>query len=116
MLFLIVSVAFAIWMGFAFVDFVQVQRSRSVFSAVGRANEERKKSGENLEAAETYVAALRAVDTNYAKKEVKAALSAYISGFEEGLVLARAGKSTAATDAKIKAALQDLIQAAKRYE
>ena len=115
-IFAAVSIGFAIWVGFGFVDFIQTQRTRDVFSAIGKANDERKKKGESLGAAEAYVAALRAVDLDYTKKELRPAFEAYVRGFEEGLALLRAGKDSASADAKISAAHRDLVEIAKRYE
>lgn len=110
------SIGFAIWVGFGFVDFIQTQRTRDVFSAIGKANDERKKKGESLEAAEAYVVALRAIDVDYTKKELRPAFEAYVRGFEEGLALLKAGKDSAVADARISAAHRELVEIANRYE
>ncbi|MBP6863795.1 MAG: hypothetical protein KBC32_00850 [Candidatus Didemnitutus sp.] len=115
-IFAVISICFAVWVGFGFVDFIQTQRTRDVFSAIGKANDERKKKGENLEAAEAYVVALRAIDVDYTKKELRPAFEAYVRGFEEGLALLKAGKDSASADAKISAAHRDLVEIAKRYD
>ena len=113
---LVVVIAFAFLTAFGLVDFIQTQRTRAVFSAIGAANEERNKKGENMEAAEAFVTALRSINVDYTKGELRPAFSAYVSGFEEGLALAKAGKSTASCDAKIQDAHEKLVQIAKRYE
>ncbi|MCM2273684.1 MAG: hypothetical protein NDI75_02635 [Candidatus Didemnitutus sp.] len=115
-IFAVISVCFAVLVGFGFVDFIQTQRTRDVFSAIGKANDERKKKGESLEAAEAYVVALRAIDVDYTKKELRPAFEAYVRGFEEGLALLKAGKDSASADALISAAHRDLVEIAKRYE
>jgi hypothetical protein len=69
-----------------------------------------------LESAETYVAALKAINVDYTKKELRPAFAAYVAGFEEGLTLLKTGKSTTSADAKIKAAHQELVKIARRYD
>lgn len=115
-IFLVVAIAFASLTAFSFVDLIQTQRTREVFSAIGKANEARRKMGESMESAEAFVAALRAINVDYTKKELRPAFSAYVGGFEEGLALAKSGKSTANSDAKILAAHEELVQIAQRYE
>ncbi|MBI5381453.1 MAG: hypothetical protein HZA31_06095 [Opitutae bacterium] len=114
--FFLIAAGFATWVGFGFVDFIQLQRTRNVFSAIEQANDQRKKKGESLEAADAYLAALRAIDVDYTKKELRPAYTSYVSGFAEGIQLAKEGKSTEPADAKIKAAHQALVEIAKRYE
>lgn len=114
--FIVGLVAFATWTGFEMVDLIQVQRTREVFDAIARANAERAKKGQSLEAAQGYVDALRAIDPAYVKPELRAPLEAYVRGFEEGLELLKDGKDTASADAKITAAHQQLVAIAKRYE
>ena len=113
---LVISLGVAALMGYGFVDFIQTQRTREVFSAIGKANEERIKKGEGVEAAESYVTALHAINADYTKKRLKPALAAYVGAFEEGLALLKAGKSTANADAKITAAHQELVRIATRHD
>jgi hypothetical protein len=114
--FLILSIAFATWVGFALVDFVQIQRTRSALTAIDKANQARMKKGESFETADAFIRALRAIDLDYTKEDFKAALVTYTDSIEKGLALARAGQSTAASDAKIQAALRQLIHVARKYE
>ncbi len=115
-IFAVISVCFALWVGFSCVDFIQTQRTRNVLTAIGKANDERKKKGESLEAAESYVVALRTIDVDYTKKELRPAFEAYVRGFEEGFALLKDGKDSASADAKISAAHRELVEMAKRYE
>jgi hypothetical protein len=114
--FLLFGIAVWVLLGFGFVDFIQTQRTREVFAAIGKANEERKSKGENIASAEAFVAALRKINVSYAKKELKPAFEAYVSGFEEGLALLKAGKSTEMADIKTQAAYQQLVEIARRYD
>lgn len=115
-LFAVISVVFALWIGFGFVDFIQTQRTLNVFTDIGKANDLRKNNGESLEAAEAYISALRAIDLDYTKKELRTAFTAYVNGFEEGLELFKAGKITTSADVKISAAHRELLEIAERYE
>jgi hypothetical protein len=112
-IFTLVSLALAV---FGNVNFIQTQRTREVFKAIGNANEARIKAGANVASAEAYIAALRRIDVDYAKKELRPAFSAYVDGLEEGLELTKAGKSTSNADAKVKAAYDELNEIARRYD
>lgn len=113
---IVIGTVFMAWVVFGFVDLIQTQRTRQVFEAIGNANEVRIKKGESIESAEVYIAALRAIDLDYTKKDLRSAFEAYLSGFEEGIAALKAGKDPAAANEKSLAAHHQLVEIAKRYE
>jgi hypothetical protein len=101
---------------YANIDFIQQQRTHEVFTAIGRANQNRIQKGESWDAYRAYVVELRAINTNYAKTGLKPVFAAYVQGLEDGLALEKAGKNTAEADARIKQAYDKLLSIAKRND
>ena len=111
-----VSIAGATWLGFGFVDFIQTQRAREVFSAGGKAVAKWQAKGPSMESAEMLVADLRAIDTKYAKKDVRDAFNAYIKSLDEAIALLRVGKDSPECDAKVKVAHDRIVELLSKYD
>jgi hypothetical protein len=65
---------------------------------------------------ETFVARLRAIDTNHAPVEVKQALQNYASAIQQSVNAAKAGHGIASNDAAIAEARQRFVDAAHEYD
>ena len=65
---------------------------------------------------ETFVARLRAIDTNHAPVEVKQALQNYASAIQQSVNAAKAGHGFASNDAAIAEARQGFVDAVREYD
>ena len=65
---------------------------------------------------ETFVARLRAIDTNHAPVEVKQALQNYVSAIQQSVNGAKAGHGFASNDAAIAEARQRFADAVREYD
>jgi hypothetical protein len=65
---------------------------------------------------ETFVARLRAIDTNHAPVEVKQALQNYVSAIQQSVNAAKAGHDITPYDAAIAEARQRFADAAHEYD
>lgn len=74
------------------------------------------KSPPGIGRVETFVARLRAIDTNHAPTEVKQALHGYVSAVQQSVNAAKAGQNITPYDAAIAEARQRFIDAAREYD
>jgi hypothetical protein len=74
------------------------------------------KSPPGIGRVETFVARLRAIDTNHAPTQVKQALHGYVFAVQQSVNAAKAGHDIAPYDATIAEARQRFIDAAHEYD
>ena len=74
------------------------------------------KSPPGIGRVETFVAKLRAIDTNHAPVEVKKALQNYASAIQQSVSAAKAGHGVASNDAAIAEARQAFVDAVREYD
>ena len=99
-----------------FVGFVHQARTRTVEVGFGAALHQLQESPPGPQRAKTFLARLKAINTDYAPAEVKQALQDYIAAVERSLDALTAGRDIAPYDPAIAEARQRLVDSVREYD
>jgi hypothetical protein len=112
----ILFIVLAVFCAQGFIGAVRQTRTSAVERDFVAALAQLQNSPPGIERVETFVARLRAIDTNHAPVEVKQALENYASAIQQSVNGAKAGHGFASNDAAIAEARQRFVDAAHEYD
>jgi hypothetical protein len=113
---LILSLLIAVLCIQVFVGFVRQACTRTVEVGFGAALRQLQESPPGPQRAKTFVARLKAINTDHAPAEVKRALQDYITAVERSLDALTAGRDIAPFDSAIAEARQRLVESVREYD
>jgi hypothetical protein len=112
----ILFIVLAVFCAQGFIGAVHQTRTSAVERDFVAALAQLQNSPPGIGRVETFVARLRAIDTNHAPVEVKQALQNYASAIQQSVNAAKAGHGFASNDAAIAEARQGFVDAVREYD
>jgi hypothetical protein len=112
----ILFIVLAVFCAQGFIGAVHQTRTSAVERDFVAALAQLQNSPPGIGRVETFVARLRAIDTNHAPVEVKQALQNYVSAIQQSVNAAKAGRDITPYDATIAEARQRFADAAHEYD